>query len=101
MSEHNNAQFSWDIPLNHPSSNGHFDGNPIIPGAVILEYVRQSLANMKGLKLRGIGKVKFMKSLRPGDTLLVTFEQQMDKKFNFRCHNSKHETIVAGDLSVS
>jgi len=51
------------IPTNHPALAGHFPGNPLIPGVVILDYVLQK-ARKKGLEVTGISRTKFIAPLR-------------------------------------
>jgi 3-hydroxymyristoyl/3-hydroxydecanoyl-(acyl carrier protein) dehydratase len=59
------------IPADHPALAGHFLGEPIVPGVVLLDYV---------LRAAGKGKarfpsVKFHAPLRPGEE----FEVYVDK----------------------
>ena len=60
---------SFIVPLRHPAIEGHFPGNPVVPGVVILEQVVSSAENWLGspLKLRGLPQVKFLRKLSPGE----------------------------------
>ncbi|MEA4929148.1 MAG: 3-hydroxyacyl-ACP dehydratase FabZ family protein [Candidatus Limiplasma sp.] len=58
---------------------GHFPGNPVVPGVVLCEMIGQSCAVLLGDRLKGktpmfagINRVKFRRSARPGDTILLT-----------------------------
>jgi len=37
--------YSFTIPETHPALSGHFPGNPLVPGVVILDRVLQGLKN--------------------------------------------------------
>ncbi|ETA73220.1 3-hydroxyacyl-ACP dehydratase FabZ [Ligilactobacillus equi] len=60
--------------------NGHFPGNPVLPGVLIVEAMAQtgavallSLDEFKGKTayFGGIKSAKFRKVVRPGDTLMI------------------------------
>ncbi|WP_188051834.1 hotdog domain-containing protein [Azospirillum sp. Sh1] len=61
------------FPADHPTAAGHFPGNPIIPGAVLLDTALTAIAAAEGLtsapsRLRS---AKFLHPVRPGDRMLV------------------------------
>ena len=58
---------------------GHFPGNPVVPGVVLCEIIAQGASLLLEEQLigkmpffAGMNKVKFRNSARPGDTLQVT-----------------------------
>ena len=53
------------IPASHPALAGHFPGNPIVPGVVLLDRIAAALERAEGGHLASIGAVKFMAPLRP------------------------------------
>lgn len=60
----------------HPTAAGHFPGNPIIPGAVLLDTALAAIAATEGLTpgpclLRA---AKFLHPVRPGDRMLVEWQ---------------------------
>jgi 3-hydroxyacyl-[acyl-carrier-protein] dehydratase len=82
-----------NVTINEPFFQGHFPGNPIMPGVLICEALAQvgavlllSLPENKG-KLgvfTGINNFKFRRQVVPGDTLelnaeLVTYRHGMGK----------------------
>jgi 3-hydroxyacyl-[acyl-carrier-protein] dehydratase len=78
-----------NVSMNEPFFQGHFPGEPIMPGVLILEGMAQvggflafySIPEMIGEKLiyfAGIDKVRFRKTVVPGDQLI--FEMQVIKQ---------------------
>jgi 3-hydroxyacyl-[acyl-carrier-protein] dehydratase len=57
---------SFRVPSTHPSLPGHFPGNPIVPGVVLLDRVAAALEN-RGARLARIGVVKFLTPLKPDE----------------------------------
>jgi 3-hydroxyacyl-[acyl-carrier-protein] dehydratase len=57
---------------------GHFPGNPVVPGVVLCEMMGQTCAILLGDQLigktpffTGMNKVKFRRSAKPGDSLTL------------------------------
>ena len=57
---------TFRIPSTHPSLPGHFPGNPIVPGVVLLDRVAAAVEK-SGARIAKIGVVKFMTPLKPGE----------------------------------
>lgn len=59
---------SIDVPDGFPATarflDGHFEGNPIVPGAVILGRLSAALAE-NGQRIETIRRMKFTRPLRP------------------------------------
>lgn len=75
-----------NVTMNEPFFTGHFPGEPVMPGALIIEALAQtgavavlSKAEYKGkiAYFAGIEKAKFRGKVVPGDTLRL--EIQMDR----------------------
>lgn len=64
MSDTRNDHFR--IGRDHPALPGHFPGNPLVPGVVLLDRVAASLET-RGATLAGFAQVKFVATLRPDD----------------------------------
>lgn len=75
-----------NVTINEELFNGHFPGNPVMPGVLIVEVLAQtgavallSLPEFKGKTayFGGIKSAKFRKVVRPGDSLRleVTLEK--------------------------
>ena len=74
-----------NVSMNEPFFQGHFPGEPIMPGVLILEGMAQvggflafySIPEMIGEKLiyfAGIDKVRFRQTVVPGDQLIFEME---------------------------
>jgi acyl-coenzyme A synthetase/AMP-(fatty) acid ligase len=70
------ARTALTIPAEHPALAGHFPGIPVLPGVLLLdEVVRlvESDGDLGGARWR-IGAAKFVKPVRPGETLTLGHE---------------------------
>jgi 3-hydroxyacyl-[acyl-carrier-protein] dehydratase len=72
-----------NVTINEPFFQGHFPGQPIMPGVLIVEAMAQvgavailSMEEHKGkiAVFTGIEKMKFRKQVVPGDTLMIESE---------------------------
>jgi 3-hydroxyacyl-[acyl-carrier-protein] dehydratase len=72
-----------NVTINEPFFQGHFPGNPIMPGVLIVEAMAQvgavSILSMEEYKgklavFTGIEKMRFRKQVIPGDTLTMEAE---------------------------
>ncbi|OZB61471.1 MAG: hydroxymyristoyl-ACP dehydratase [Lysobacterales bacterium 13-68-4] len=55
------------VPAGHPCLPGHFPGEPLVPGVVMLEAVAEALRAWRGERLARIAEAKFAAPLRPGE----------------------------------
>ena len=58
-------EFGFRVPADHPSLPGHFPGNPIVPGVLLLDGVMHALQQATGLRLSRLQQVKFIAALLP------------------------------------
>ena len=72
-----------NVTINEPFFQGHFPGEPVMPGVLILEAMGQVAAmmisqipEMKGMitYVTTIDEAKFRRPVRPGDQLVTTAE---------------------------
>ena len=75
------------FPLDHPTGPGHFPGNPIIPGAVLLAEVLRLMADSLGLNVSPclIKSAKFSHPTRPGDCVAIEFSAGAGNDIKFQC----------------
>lgn len=69
----------------HPALAGHFPGAPIVPGVVLLDEMLGALERATGLSggCWRIGAAKFVKPVRPGETLTLAHEPQASGSIRF------------------
>lgn len=60
----------------HPIFEGHFPGNPVVPGVCQLQMVEEVLSHLTGKKLRlkTTGYVKFLHTINPDTSATVDME---------------------------
>ena len=97
-----------NVTINEPFFQGHFPGNPIMPGVLIVEALAQAggiLAyeslppERRGQEVyfMGFNNVKFRKPVVPGDQLIfrVNFLRQRGNAFKMAGRAEVAETLVA------
>lgn len=84
------------IPMDHPSLAGHFPGNPIVPGVLILEEVLNAAETcyQSSFAPKHWRNIKFLSPLQPGIAFTVEFKEK-DGGLNFTC-TSSGPTIATG-----
>lgn len=73
--------------LDHPSAPGHFPGNPLIPGALLLSETLRAIEDKLALNLAQGQPVsaKFLHPVRPGDTVRIEFSEFKTGTIKFTC----------------
>ncbi len=90
------------IPEDHPSLPGHFPGNPVVPGVVILGEVWEALRMMEGgtIFLSGAPLLKFHTPLRPKEVLTIRFEARQNLERAFTCLTGER-LVASGRLTYT
>ena len=96
-----------NVTANEPFFQGHFPGNPIMPGVLIVEAMAQvgavSILGMEEHKgklavFTGIDGMRFKKQVVPGDTLRMEVEMIAMKR---GIGKAKAEAYVDGQLAAA
>jgi len=86
------------ILSDHPALPGHFPGNPIVPGVLLLAHVQRSLeARIGPVCLTGLPQVKFLAPLLPGEACVVSFSNLGEGQVHFACHSGARR-VARGSL---
>lgn len=73
-----------NVSVNEPFFQGHFPGNPVMPGVLIIEclaqvagclfFSKEADPNTKLMFLTGVDKARFRRPIVPGDQIVVSAE---------------------------
>lgn len=95
-----NDSVNLRVAVSHPCFPGHFPGNPIVPGVVILDMVTENiLARYPGCRISGFPKVKFLSPLSPDIEFLLTWEERPDGDIDFYC-DTENLRLVQGRIRL-
>lgn len=83
------------VAPDHPAFAGHFPGQPILPGVVLLGWATHALAVALGGTVSpcDIVAAKFLQPVRPGTRLCLRHTQQAGTTWRF--------DFLAGDVPVA
>lgn len=72
-----------EIAADHPAFAGHFPGEPIVPGVVLLDESLSTVAGHLGVGLAGctVVSAKFLSPARPGETLVLALAAGTDGRW--------------------
>lgn len=88
----------FTISSDHPSLPGHFPGNPVVPGVVLLDHVLDAVEAAHGAPLRHLRlpQVKFMQPLLPGQVASVELDGQTPR-WRFRVRHGE-SLLASGEI---
>ncbi|MBN8727026.1 MAG: hydroxymyristoyl-ACP dehydratase [Xanthomonadales bacterium] len=86
------------IDATHPSLPGHFPGDPVVPGVVLLDKVAAALEADCGGIIARIGAVKFLAPLRPGEVATLHVART-GARVRFRIERAG-DPIMRGDAEL-
>ncbi len=80
-------KLTWQIAADHPTGAGHFPGNPIIPGALLLAEVLRCIEQAEGARFTScnVKAAKFLHPARPGDTVEIEYARSARGTIEFQC----------------
>ena len=76
---------TYRVPADHPAFEGHFPGNPVLPGVVQLRLFLLSANRLTGKEweLQEVQRAKFLRPVLPGQTVTVKMNAKARDLFEF------------------
>lgn len=92
---------AFTINPDHPALPGHFPGNPVVPGVVVLEHLIAALGEAHpGRTCTGVRRMKFLRLLRAGETVDVAFGEAKPDGITVKA-SVGGEPLIDGRLTLS
>lgn len=94
------------IAVDHPAFAGHFPGQPILPGVVLLDAALHALAAQQGMPGRvQLKSVKFLSPVQPGEALALHSAESPagGVRFEIRCRDRHglERSVASGSVVFS
>ena len=95
-----NAEYRWPVPVDHPAFAGHFPGQPIVPGVVLLDQAIFFAEQLIGVPVAQwqIGNAKFLSPVGPGEALTFALEQKLSGAIAFSVRAAERN-VASGSLT--
>jgi len=90
-----------EIPADHAAFAGHFPGNPIVPGVVLLDETLYSVARAHGVAPEkcAILAAKFLSAAQPGERLQIALEAGDNGRLHFTIR-APDRVVASGILTL-
>jgi len=102
-SEGNEISAGIQVPPDSHWFDGHFPGEPILPGVAQIGMVLDAIRNARNqdLKISSVRRVRFKRIIRPDDrlTIIATPMKQAVDSYSFRIL-VRDETVCSGVMTV-
>lgn len=88
------------IGADHPAYAGHFPGQPILPGVVLLDEALHALAAQQGVPVPAgqIKSAKFHRPVLPGEALTLRATAAPGGGVHFEIHRSDACVVASGTV---
>jgi 3-hydroxymyristoyl/3-hydroxydecanoyl-(acyl carrier protein) dehydratase len=93
------ASIVHDLPADLPAARGHFPGNPIVPGAVLLSETLNAIEGALQVRLSPcrITFAKFVRPARPGERVMIEYSDPVSGVITFDCSVGGN-TVLKGEV---
>ncbi len=91
-------KLSLHFAADHPTAAGHFPGNPIIPGALLLAEVLRCIGQAENARFAScnLKAAKFLQPVRPGDTVAIEYAVSVPGIITFQCAVAGSKVLTGG-----
>jgi 3-hydroxyacyl-[acyl-carrier-protein] dehydratase len=84
----------------HPATRGHFPGNPIIPGALLLAEALEAIVHELGGGPFQVRSAKFLRPARPGERIVISYARGASGDVRFTC-TVDGQQVLTGQASCA
>lgn len=94
------ADYRWLVPADHPTFAGHFPGNPIVPGVVLLDRAilfAEEMLGQPGLNWQ-VGNAKFFSPVLPEQALTFVLDSKPSGAISFTVRAAERD-VASGSLT--
>ena len=88
------------IPADHPSLPGHFPGNPVVPGVVLLDRVAAVIEAQWGRHVGALAQAKFLSPLLPQQAAQLEITEVAPDRVRFRLTRDA-AAIATGEVELT
>ena len=88
----------FHIDAMHPALPGHFPGNPVVPGVVLLDCVVAAIERAWCVRVGGFAQVKFLRPLLPEREVELLLERADTVRFRIL---DGTETLASGSAELA
>jgi 3-hydroxyacyl-[acyl-carrier-protein] dehydratase len=88
----------FHIAASHPALPGHFPGNPVVPGVILLDHVAAAIERVWAARVGGFAQVKFQRPLPPEQRVELILERSDGVRFRILAGS---ETIASGAAELA
>lgn len=92
------SRSNFQVTASHPSLEGHFPGQPIVPGVLLLDHVQSAAESWLGHEFGSTRwtQIKFMRPLLPDQEVFIDLEMSDGgSRIRFRIVTTVDDALIA------